>query len=52
MIQELTDCGPSRTYPVYYLEDAMNNLGDCFDYAVMIMEQRDRKLLNSFASAA
>ena len=34
MIQELTDCGPSRTYPVYYLEDAMNNLGDCFDYAV------------------
>lgn len=34
MIQELTDRGPSRTYPVYYLEDAMNNLGDCFDYAV------------------
>lgn len=34
MIQVLTDCGPSRTYPVYYLEDAMNNLGDCFDYAV------------------
>lgn len=34
MIQELTDCGPSRTYPVYYLEDAVNNLGDCFDYAV------------------
>lgn len=34
MIQELTDCGPSRTYPVYYLEDAMSNLGDCFDYAV------------------
>lgn len=34
MIQELMDCGPSRTYPVYYLEDAMNNLGDCFDYAV------------------
>ena len=34
MIQDLTDCGPSRTYPVYYLEDAMNNLGDCFDYAV------------------
>lgn len=34
MIQELTGCGPSRTYPVYYLEDAMNNLGDCFDYAV------------------
>ena len=34
MIQELTDYGPSRTYPVYYLEDAMNNLGDCFDYAV------------------
>ena len=34
MIQELTDCGPSKTYPVYYLEDAMNNLGDCFDYAV------------------
>ena len=34
MIQELTDCGPSRTYPVYYLEDAMNNLGDYFDYAV------------------
>lgn len=34
MIPELTDCGPSRTYPVYYLEDAMNNLGDCFDYAV------------------
>ena len=31
MIQELTDRGPSRTYPVYYLEDAMNNLGDCFD---------------------
>ena len=26
MIQELTDCGPSKTYPVYYLEDAMNNL--------------------------
>ena len=34
MIKELMDCGPSRTYPVYYLEDAMNNLGDCFDYAV------------------
>ena len=34
MIQELMDCGPSRTYPVYYLEDAMNHLGDCFDYAV------------------
>lgn len=34
MIQELTNCGPSRTYPIYYLEDAMNNLGDCFDYAV------------------
>ena len=34
MIQELTNCGPSRTYPVYYLEDAMSNLGDCFDYAV------------------
>ena len=34
MIQELTDRGPSRTYPIYYLEDAMNNLGDCFDYAV------------------
>ena len=34
MIQELTDRGPSRTYPVYYLEDAMNNLGDCLDYAV------------------
>ena len=34
MIQELTDCGPNRTYPVYYLEDAMNNLGDYFDYAV------------------
>ena len=27
MIQELTDRGPSRTYPVYYLDD-------CFDYAV------------------
>lgn len=34
MIQELTNCGPSRTYPIYYLEDAMSNLGDCFDYAV------------------
>ena len=49
MIQELTDRGPSRTYPVYYLEDAMNNLGDCFDYAVDDMGQKDRKLLNSFA---
>lgn len=34
MIQGLADCGPSRTYPVYYLEEAMGNLGDCFDYAI------------------
>ena len=49
MIQELTNCGPSRTYPIYYLEDAMNNLGDCFDYAVNDYGAEDRKLLNSFA---
>lgn len=34
MIRELEYDGPVGAYPVYYLEDAMNNLGDFFDYAV------------------
>ena len=48
MIQELTDCGPSRTYPVYYLEDAMNNLGDCFDYAVNDCEAEGSEVAELF----
>ena len=52
MIQELTDRGPSRTYPVYYLEDAMNNLGDCFDYAVNDYGAEGSEVAELFCRAA